>query len=160
MVKEPPAQVATMYSTKEDSMTISVSFYMWHNTTPIKALLDSSATHNFIDKWTVNTLRISTKELPQPLQVNSIDSLENQAGRVTLFCNLWVWWGLNIQKMGFYIANLGWDQIILGHPWVLYQSNQWTNSPNNRGSTWYSQGKNRSFIPEYYHRHTVGILQY
>ena len=50
MVEEPPAQVATMYSTKEDSMMIPISVYMWHQMTPIETLLDSGATHNFIDK--------------------------------------------------------------------------------------------------------------
>ena len=38
-----------MYSSKLDSMTIEVSVYMWHRKTYTEALLDSGATHNFID---------------------------------------------------------------------------------------------------------------
>jgi hypothetical protein len=37
--------LATMYSNKKDSMTISVQIYMWHKTTITEALLDSGATH-------------------------------------------------------------------------------------------------------------------
>lgn len=62
-------------------MTISISFYMWHKTTSIEELQDSGVTHNFIDKWTVDALWISMKELPQPLRVNNIDGMETkQAG--------------------------------------------------------------------------------
>ena len=59
-----------MYSIKEDSMTIPISVYMWHQTTSIKTLLDSGATHNFIDERTINALHIGTKALPQALRVN------------------------------------------------------------------------------------------
>ena len=106
-----------MYSIKEDSMTIPVSVYMWHQTTPIETLLDSGATHNFIDKRTIDALHIGTKTLPQPLRVNNVDGTENRAGRITHFCNLWVGRETHVHKLGFYVANLGRDRIILGHPW-------------------------------------------
>jgi hypothetical protein len=34
-----------------------------------------------------------------------------------MFCNLWIRQGDKVVKLGFYIANLGSDWIILGHPW-------------------------------------------
>ena len=69
-----------MYSTKEDSMTVPISVYMWHQMTPIETLLDSGTTHNFINKQTINVLHIGMKTLPQTLHVNNVDRTENQAG--------------------------------------------------------------------------------
>src|ERR1700761_1296699 len=58
--------LATMYSRKKDSMTISVLAHMWHKKTKISALLDNSATHNFIDKRTIKTLGLGTRTLLNP----------------------------------------------------------------------------------------------
>ena len=106
-----------MYSIKEDSMTIPISVHMWHQMTSIEMLLDSGATHNFIDERTINTLHIGMKALPQALRVNNVNGTENHARRITHFCNLWVGRDSHIHKLGFYIANLGCDRIILRHPW-------------------------------------------
>ena len=106
-----------MYSSKPDSMTISVRVHMWHKKTKTEALLDSGATHNFIDKRAVKALGLGTKDLRQPLRVNDVDGTENQAGRITEFCNLRLKQGDRTSKQGYYVANLGRDRIILGHPW-------------------------------------------
>ena len=106
-----------MYSSKPDSMTITVRVHMWHKKTNTEALLDSGATHNFIDKRVVKALRLGTRDLQQPLRVNNVDGTENRAGRITEFCNLWLKQGNRTSKQGFYVANLGRDWIILGHPW-------------------------------------------
>jgi hypothetical protein len=106
-----------MYSKKKDSMTIPLSVYMWHKKTETIALLDSGATHNFIDKQAVTSLGLGTQTLPHPLQVNNVDGTINSKGSITQFCNLWIRQGTKVVKLGFYIANLGSDRIILGHPW-------------------------------------------
>jgi hypothetical protein len=90
---------------------------MWHKKTETRALLDSGATHNFIDKQAINSLGLGTRSLPHPLQVNNVDSSLNQEGSITQYCNLWIHQGDKVIKLGFYIANLGSDCIILGHPW-------------------------------------------
>jgi ABC-type nitrate/sulfonate/bicarbonate transport system substrate-binding protein len=95
-------------------MTVQVQVYMWHKTTSTEALLDSGATHNFIDERAIQTLGMGTRELPQPLQVNTVDGTANP---VTHFCNLWLRQGGKTVKQGFYVTNLGKDRIILGHPW-------------------------------------------
>ena len=109
-------------------MTLLVQTYMWHQTTSIKALLDSGATHNFIDKRAVEKLTLRTKVLPQKLQVNNVDGTLNQEGDITQYCNLWISRGSEAVKMGFYIANLGKDQLILGHPWfkIFNPTIDWT----------------------------------
>ena len=84
---------------------------MWHKSTTTEALLDCGTTHNFIDPHAVKTLGIGTKELHTPLTVNNVD------GTITHFCNLWARQGSRTEKLGFYVANLGRDRVILGYPW-------------------------------------------
>jgi hypothetical protein len=79
-----------MYSKKKDSMTIPLSVYMWHKKTKTTALLDSGATHNFIDKQTISSLGLGTRTLPHPLQVNNVDGTINSEGSITQYCNLWI----------------------------------------------------------------------
>ena len=98
-------------------MTISLTVKMWHKTTKLKALLDCGATHNFIDPRTIKTLAMGTNLLKQLLIVHNIDGTVNQGGTITSYCNLWVRRGTQVEKLGFYVANLGRDQLILGYPW-------------------------------------------
>jgi hypothetical protein len=116
-VANPVPLVANMYSNKKDSMTIPISVHMWHKKTETKVLLDSGATHNFIDKRAVNSLGLGTRSLPHPLQVNNVDGSLNQEGNITQYCNLWICQKDKTVKLGFYVANLGSDRIIFGHPW-------------------------------------------
>jgi hypothetical protein len=67
---ESKANISTMYSTKTDSMTIPVQVHMWHKKTEVETLLDSGATHNFIDERAVKTLGMGTHDLPQPCIVS------------------------------------------------------------------------------------------
>jgi hypothetical protein len=62
-------------------------------------------------------LGLGTQNLPQVLQVNNVDGTVNQAGSITQYYNLWIKQGDKTVKLGFYIANLGHDRVILGHPW-------------------------------------------
>ena len=70
-------------------MTVTVSVHMWHKKTETEALLDSGATHNFIDTRAVTSLGLGTWNLPHSLQVNNVDGTINQAGSITRYCNLW-----------------------------------------------------------------------
>jgi hypothetical protein len=79
-----------MYSKKTNSMTISISIYMWHKKTETEALLDSGATHNFIDKRAVKTLGLGMHLLKQPLHVSNVDGTLNRSGDITHYCNLWL----------------------------------------------------------------------
>ena len=90
---------------------------MWHKTTKLDALLDCGATHNFIDLHTIKMLSMGTNLLKQPLIVHNMDGTVNQGGTITSYCNLWVRRGTQVEKLGFYVANLGRDRMILGYPW-------------------------------------------
>ena len=48
-----------------------------------RALLDSGATHNFLNKWMVSQLKIGTKELKTPRTVQNIDGTDNKEGTLT-----------------------------------------------------------------------------
>jgi hypothetical protein len=100
-VANPVPLVANMYSKKKDSMTIQISVLMWHKKTETKALLDSGATHNFIDKRAIHSLGLGTRSLPHPLQVNNVNGSLNQEGSITQYCNLWIRQGGQSSKAGF-----------------------------------------------------------
>jgi hypothetical protein len=102
---------------KTDSMTIPVQVHMWHKKTEVETLLDSRATHNFIDERTVKTLGMGTRDLPQPCTVTNVDRSENHTGTIRQYANLWVKKGIQTIKLCFFITNIGRDRIILGHPW-------------------------------------------
>jgi hypothetical protein len=59
-----------------------------------------------------------------------MDGTINRDGTITWYCNLWVQRGKHEEHLGFYIANLGRDQIILGYLWFkLYNpSFDWQNN--------------------------------
>ena len=98
-------------------MTVKVHLYMRHQKTNVEALLDSGTTENFIDQRTINLLHIGTHTLPQPHKVRNVDRTHNQAGSITCYYDLWIHQGSKTIKTIFYVANLGCDQLILGHPW-------------------------------------------
>ena len=98
-------------------MTISLTVNMWHKTTQIEALLDCGTTHNFIDPRAIKTLAMGTNPLKQPLLVHNVDGTINRDGTITHYCNLWVRRGKQVEKLGFYVANLGRDRMILGYSW-------------------------------------------
>ena len=106
-----------MCSNQKDSITINVSVHMWHKKADTHVLLDSGATHNFIDKRTVRQLGLGTRQLTQPRRVRNVDGSENQEGAITQYCDLWLKQGSKIDRSRFFIANLGHDRIIFGYPW-------------------------------------------
>jgi len=58
--------------------------------------------------------------------VQNIDSTENQASTITKYCNLYIKKGQEKKKQWFFVANLGRDHLILGHPW-FQAFNPWIN---------------------------------
>ena len=80
---------------------------MWHKMAKTSTLLDSGATHNFIDKQAVSTLKLGMQLLPRPLTVQNIDGTINQEGQIEKYCDLWVCQGNKRNKQQFYVANLG-----------------------------------------------------
>lgn len=88
-------------------MTILVQMYMWHKKAEVTTLLDSGATHNFIDKQTLTNLGLGTQLLPQSLTVQNVNGTVNQEGKIEKYCNVWVRRGPQKHKQHFYVASLG-----------------------------------------------------
>ena len=107
-----------MYSTKSNSITVNVHLYQWHQKTNLEVLIDCGTTDNFIDQRTVESLHIGTRLLPEPRLVRNVDGTPNKAGHITRFANLTVRRGDKTVTLGFYVANLGRDRLILGLPWL------------------------------------------
>ena len=63
------------------------------------------------------TLSMGTNPLKQLLVIHNVDGTINWDGTITHYCKLWIWREKQIEKLGFYVANLGQDQMILGYPW-------------------------------------------
>jgi hypothetical protein len=85
-----------------------------------KALLDSSATENFIDETTWQQLGIGQKELKKPITVINVDNTENRQGKITHYCWLRIQKGTCNKLQRFFIMDLGQDCIILGYPFLYY----------------------------------------
>ena len=52
---------------------------------------------------------MGTNPLKQPLLVRNVDGTINRDGTITHYCNLWIRRGKQVEKQGFYVANLGRD---------------------------------------------------
>jgi hypothetical protein len=52
------------------------------HTTDEQGLLDSGATHNFIDIWMIIRLGIGTRKLKTPKTVTNVDGTTNRAGQI------------------------------------------------------------------------------
>ena len=80
-------------------------------------LLDSGATHNFIDVRTVLRLGVGTRRLEEARTVTNVDGTENQSGQITRYANLQLTYNDTTKDTPFYVTNLGRDRILLGLPW-------------------------------------------
>ena len=74
-----------------------------------KALLDSSATENFIDLRMVKKLGFGTVELTQPRTVYNVDGTENKGGQIKELCILNILQGKKEAAQPFFVTNLGED---------------------------------------------------
>jgi hypothetical protein len=82
-----------------------------------KGLLDSGATHNFIDIRTIIRLGIGTKRLKEPRTVTNVDGTMNQARQINRYANLQFNYDGKTKDLPIYVTNLERDRIILGLPW-------------------------------------------
>src|SRR6267154_3393617 len=82
-----------------------------------KGLLDSGATHNFIDVRTVIRQGVETQKMKTPRTVTNVDGTTNRAGTISKYTNLTCTYNEKQTNLPFYVTNLGKDRIIFGMPW-------------------------------------------
>jgi len=73
-----------------NSIQLKVPISHYRGTTEEQILVDTGATENFIDKTTVEKLRLGTKRIPYARAVYNVDGTLNQSGSITEACDLLV----------------------------------------------------------------------
>ena len=101
------------------------------------ALLNSRATHNFIDKRMAKKLGIGTRPLTKPRSIINVDGTRNQEGTLTKYANLSVSHQDIMEVQQFFITNLGEDCAIFGFSWLqTFSLNiNWRQAKINRKTT-------------------------
>ena len=84
----------------------------------VKALLDSGATGNFIDKDFVCTKGISTRNISRPIPVFNVDGSPNEAGQISEVVDVVLRYKTHSERMLLAVSNLGKQSMILGYIWL------------------------------------------
>jgi predicted aspartyl protease len=77
-----------MYNSKQNTIHVPFVFKSSAKMAEEKALLDSRATHNFMNKKMAKRLGIGTRKLKTPQLIKNVDGTENQEGTLTHYTNL------------------------------------------------------------------------
>jgi hypothetical protein len=104
-------------STSKQTIYAPLCLETARHSTEEKGLLDSGASHNFIDIRTAIRLGLGTKKLKQSRKVTNVDGTTNRSGEISKYANLTITYQGKTAELPFYITNLGHDRIILGLPW-------------------------------------------
>jgi hypothetical protein len=86
-------------------------------TTEEQGLLDSGATHNFIDIRTIIHLGIGIRKLKTPRTVTNVDGTANRARQINQYAYLLFEYNGKAKNLPVFVTNLERDRIILGLPW-------------------------------------------
>jgi len=84
----------------------------------VKALLDSGATGNFIDKDFVRTRGISTQNISRPIPVFNVDGSPDEAGQISEVVDVVLCYKTHSERMLLAVSNLGKQSMILGYTWL------------------------------------------
>jgi len=84
----------------------------------IKALLDSGATGNFIDKDFVHMKGISTRSISRPIPVFNVDSSPNEAGQISEVVDVVLRYKTHSERTLLAVSNLGKQDMILSYTWL------------------------------------------
>src|SRR6267154_1084529 len=96
-------------SSTSQSIYAHFPFETAKHTTEEKGLLNSGATHNFIDVRTAICLGVGTRKLKTPRTVTNVDGTTNQAGTISKYTILTCTYNGKQTKLPFYVTNLGKD---------------------------------------------------
>ena len=77
-----------MYISEKSSINMPFTFSCACRTAKETALVDSSATENFMDERMVTRLGIGKRPMKQPRRVFNVDGSENKNGMLTHYCVL------------------------------------------------------------------------
>ena len=83
----------------------------------MKALIDCSATGEFIDHEFVQAHELRTYQLPRLIGLYNADGSPNEIGKITEAINLIVQYKGHKSQSKFYVSSVGHKAIVLGHTW-------------------------------------------
>src|SRR5712672_3271585 len=98
-----------MYISRFNSLIIPFELYSAKGKMEEHALVDSSATANFVDYKTVKRLGLGSLKLDTIWTVRNINGTLNCAGNITHACDLLVSQGRKQERTRFFVTNLGGD---------------------------------------------------
>lgn len=89
-----------------------------HRSTSTTALLDSGATATFIHPRFVKKHHIRTQELPKSKPLYNVDGSQNSSGNISKAATLTLTINNHKERVAFLVADIGPDDIIIGHNWI------------------------------------------
>ena len=107
-----------MYVSEISAIHVPFDFICARGKAKEEALVNSSATKNFINERMVRHLGIGKREVETPHRVFNVDRTENLQGKLQHYCLLRVKRGDQESLQKFFITSLGGDCAILGYPWL------------------------------------------
>ena len=84
----------------------------------VKALLDSRATGNFIDRDFVQTKGINTWSISRPIPVYNVDGSPNEAGQISEVVDIVLYYKAHSERTLLAVSSLGRQNMILGYTWL------------------------------------------
>ena len=84
----------------------------------VKALLDSRAMGNFIDKDFVHMKGISTQSISRPIPVYNVDGSPNEAGQISEVVDIVLHYKTHSERTLLAVSSLGKQSIILSYTWL------------------------------------------
>ena len=84
----------------------------------VKALLDSGATDNFIDRDFVQMKGINTWSISRPISVYNIDGSPNEAGQISEVVDIVLHYKTHSERMLLAVSSLGRQNMILSYTWL------------------------------------------
>src|SRR5258708_3528401 len=126
----PPAKTYILPKTSPHSLNLQVELTSLTSLTSIatSALLDSGATGMFINRDFVQKHQLETTPLPQPILLCNIDGSTNEHGSITEEVHALLCFRQHLERAQFAVTNLGWQSVIIGHPWLSHHNPEvdWT----------------------------------
>jgi len=84
----------------------------------VKALLDSGATGNFIDRDFVQTKGINTWSISRPIPVYNVDGSSNEVGQISEVVDVVLCYKTHSKRTLLAVSSLGRQSMILGYTWL------------------------------------------
>ena len=107
---------------KITSFKIPVTLWVYGKKVQTKALVNSEATINFIDRVVMENNNLVTYKLANPYYIINADGTSNKAGYITEYVQAYVEIGLYRTTQYLFVTNLGNKKMIIGYLY-LYKHN-------------------------------------